>query len=659
MARRFVIKSDDSFDPSQLTIDYREELNPQQMAAVTAGGGASLVIAGAGTGKTRTLVYRLAYLVERGVPAERIVLLTFTRRASREMIERAASLLDGRCRRVEGGTFHSFCLGILKRYASRLGYPANFTVLDESDSADVINTIRTSLGFHRSEVRFPRKESLRSMFSSVVNRQIRLEDLLELEYPQYVAHTSDVSRVLRGYEQYKRDHGLMDYDDLLLRTRDLFERIDDVRRSVSGSCKHVLVDEYQDTNRVQADLVEYLSSVHGNVMVVGDDAQSIYRFRGADYRNLFDFPDRYADTTTYTLEHNYRSTQPILDLANRIIEQASRKFRKTLYTHKKGGELPGIVPAPDEQEESRFVAQMVLQLREEGIPLNEMAVLFRSGHNSFDLEVELNRRGIPFVKYGGIRLSEAAHIKDVLAHLRVIENPQDAVAWNRILLLLEGIGPKTASDLIEWIRGVEDPFAGQPVFASGRFVEALARLFAVLAPLRAESVLLSEQVEKIVSYYEPMVERLYPSDASKRTNDLDYFVGLAQSRTSRSAFINELTLDPIEFTTIEGKANTRDEPPLVLSTIHSAKGLEFHTVFVIQALDGIIPSSYSLGDAEGLDEELRLLYVAATRAETNLLVSYPQVQYRRSSGDILTSPSRFISDIPEKYLEPWELVSEK
>lgn len=660
MSRRFVLRSDQHSPSEQrLSIDYQSALNEQQYAAATASGGPVLVIAGAGTGKTRTLVYRVAYLVETGVEPDEIVLLTFTRRAAREMLTRASTLLDGRCERVSGGTFHSFCLGILRRYAGKIGYPNNFNILDASDAADVLDVLRTSKGYNSMDKRFPRKKTLQSMFSAATNRSLPLAEILELKYPQFFEFIEELTELRKAYGEYKRHHGLMDYDDLLLRTIELFDFDEHVERQVSAGCRHVLVDEYQDTNRLQAELVRRFSAVHGNVMVVGDDAQSIYRFRGADFRNIFDFPQTFLDTKILKLEKNYRSNQPILDLANHLIRKASRKYEKTLHSDLEGGERPAVVPAPDDRYESRFVSQMVLHLREQGVALNRMAVLFRSSFNSYDLEIELNRHNIPFVKYGGLKLSEAAHIKDAAAHLKVAENPMDAISWNRILQLLDGIGPKTAHDLIEWITTADgDPFYLEDRPFSPRYVEELKRLFAMLREIRGGELPLAAQVEAVVSYYEPILKRKYFEDYPKRLQDLDHFVSLAGNFEQRGEFLTSMALDPIELTALDADPTEEDEAPLILSTIHSAKGLEFHTVFIIHALDGVLPSGYALKDSDAVDEELRLLYVAVTRAEENLFISYPILQYRRFQGRYMPEPSRFIQGVPERLLEEMQLVEE-
>ena len=659
MAKRFVLKSDKQPALQSLSLDYAGALNPQQLAAVTVSGGPVLVVAGAGTGKTRTLVYRVAYLVDSGASPEQIVLLTFTRRASQEMLARASTILDGRCNRVRGGTFHAFCLNLLREHAQLIGYPTQFSILDASDDADVIDVLRTAKGLNKSSKRFPKKRTLQSIFSASVNRELPIEAILSIQYPHFLGHLEALTELQVEYESYKRTHGLMNYDDLLMQALELMETNDSVKQRISSACRHLLVDEYQDTNRLQASLVQHFAAVHNNVMVVGDDAQSIYRFRGADFRNIFNFPEQFPSSKILKLEQNYRSTQPILDLANHIIRQARHKYEKDLFSDRKEGELPGLVAAPDERFQSRFVCQVVLEMREQGIPLNRMAVLFRSSSNSYDLEVELGQRGIPYVKYGGMKLNEAAHIKDILAHLRVLENPKDAVAWMRVLQLLPGVGPKTAQDLVVWITTeAQEPFKLQNRPFSPRYIEALKALFNVLRTQFQSEKPLVHQLEALTTYYEPILKEKYFEDYPKRLQDMEHFLGLAENIPDRTAFLSSLALDPIELSAFDANAVDEDEPPLVLSTIHSAKGLEFHTVFLIHALDGILPSGYALKEEENIDEELRLLYVAVTRAEDQLFISYPVLQYRRHQGEFLSKPSRFVENIPQKLLEPWSLVEE-
>ena len=670
MARRFVLQPRSAPAASDLRIDYAAELDPQQHAAATAPGGATLVVAGAGTGKTRTLVYRVAYLVETGVPAEQVALLTFTRRAAREMIERAGTLLDGRCERVRGGTFHAFCLETLRAHAERIGFPRRFGVLDAADAADVIDLARTRLGLDSLPTRFPKKRTLLSMFSAATNRGLHLDDVLTEDYPQYAGHLDLLLDLQAAYARTKRETGVMDYDDLLALTLALLREHDDVRVSVAGRCRHVLVDEYQDVNALQADLVEQFQSVHGNLMAVGDDAQSIYGFRGADVGHILDFGKRYNGARVLKLEHNYRSTQPILDLANHVLEGAREKYDKRLFTDREGGDRPALVQAPDDDWESRFVAQVVLDKREGGVGLNRQAVLFRSGWCSYALEGELTRRGIPFVKYGGLKLAEAAHVKDIAAHLRVAENPADAVAWNRALRLVEGVGPRTAGRLLDWISSATGGAADQggaavhalrsvdEVVPSPSVAQNVGRLVEALTPLRDDTLAPTTQVEAVLAYYRPVFERVYADDWPKREADLDAVVALAARHRSRTALLESLALDPLDWSQEASDGALKDEPPLVLSTIHSAKGLEFDTVFVLHALDGVLPSQYAVRDSDGEDEERRLLYVALTRAETELYCSYPLAQYRRGTGQFLTEPSRFLSGVPEALLEPWSLVED-
>ena len=672
MARRFVLRPRPEPAAAALQIDYAEALDPQQHVAATAPGGATLIVAGAGTGKTRTLVYRVAYLVETGVQPEQIALLTFTRRAAREMLERAGALLDGRCERVRGGTFHAFCLETLRVHAEKVGFPKRFGVLDAADAADVIDLARTRLGLDSLPTRFPKKRTLLAMFSAATNRGLHLDDVLTDEYPQYAGHLDLLLDLQAAYARTKRETGVMDYDDLLALTLRLLTESDDARRAVAGRCRHVLVDEYQDVNRLQADLVERFQSAHGNLTAVGDDAQSIYGFRGADVGHILDFGKRYNGARVLKLEHNYRSTQPILDLANHVLEGAREKYDKRLFTDREGGDRPALVQAPDDDWEARFVAQVVLDKREGGVGLHRMAVLFRSGWCSYALEGELTRRGVPFVKYGGLKLAEAAHVKDVAAHLRVAENPADAVAWNRALRLVEGVGPQTAARLLDWIASATGGVAGDA--AGGAAVHALrsadevvpspgvaqnvGRLVEALTPLRDDALAPEAQVERVLAYYRPVFERVYADDWPRREADLDAVVALAARHRSRTALLESLALDPLDWSQEAAEGALKDEAPLVLSTIHSAKGLEFDTVFLLHALDGVLPSQYAVRDSDGEDEERRLLYVALTRAETELYGSYPLVGHQRGSGQFLTEPSRFLSGVPESLLEPWSLVED-
>ena len=672
MARRFVLRSDpEASRPATLQIDYAAALDPQQLAAATAPPGPTLVVAGAGTGKTRTLVYRVAYLVETGTPPEQIALLTFTRRAAAEMLARAGRLLDGRCERVRGGTFHAFCLSVLRQHAERVGLPRAFTLLDTADAADVIDLLRSQAGHDASKTRFPRKGTIQALLSASVNRGVALGDVIAATAPHVAGHAEAIADLGRAFAAYKREAGLADYDDLLALTLELFDRHPDVQALVAGSLRHVLVDEYQDVNGLQAEIVARLASVHRNLTAVGDDAQAIYGFRGSDVRHILGFADRYAGARVLRLERNYRSTQPILDLANHVL--AGVGYDKRLVAARESSDAPGepgpeppaLVRAPDDGDEARFVAQVVLDAREEGLSLGRIGVLFRSGPCSFALEAELQRRGVPFVKRGGLRLSEAAHVRDVVAHLRAAENPADVVAWTRALKLVEGVGPQAARVLLPWAAeaaatGRVDAGTLPPVRSAAATAGALA-LARLVAALRADDdagASVEAQTERLLAYYRPVLERVYPDDADARAADLDAFGALAAAAPSRRAFLEGLALDPLDLTSGPAEGAFADEAPLVLSTIHSAKGLEFDTVFVIHALDGILPSQYAVKSADETDEERRLLYVALTRAETRLYVSFPLVHYRRGTGAVLTEPSRFLSGVPEALLEPWSLVEE-
>ena len=652
--KKFVLQRETSQrDTDSYQIAYRDLLNEAQLDAVLHDRGPALVVAGAGTGKTRTLVYRVARLIEDGTPPESLLLLTFTRRAAREMLERSATILDERCISVKGGTFHCYCNQILHRYAGRLGYPSNFTLMDQADATDTIHHLRSNFIKNAGMKRFPQKQALQAIFSTAVNKQSTLYDIISGDYPQFLEHHDAIQEISDRYTRYKQDNGVMDFDDLLTHTRRLLIQETDIRDKVAASNRYVMVDEYQDTNALQAELAELFSSVHHNLMVVGDDAQSIYSFRGAVHKNILSFPSRHEHCSIIKLEENYRSVKPVLDLANSLLDKAKEKYDKKLFTRRREGDLPGLVKAPNERDQSRFVTQLLLQLREQGIPLNDIAVLFRNGRDSYDLEWELNKKNIPFQKFGGQKFAEAAHVRDVLAHLRVVVNPDDQIAWNRVLLLLDGIGPKTAGELITWLRLNKNRELVDSDIVSQGYKKQLETLSAMLACIRSMHTEPGKAVEEVVSYYIPVCKKKF-DDHPKRIKDLEAFIGLAGLFGSLDRILQELTLNPLDASAMETEQSTRDESPLVLSTIHSAKGLEWDTVFIIQCLDGIIPSGYSVDNNAALDEELRLLYVACTRARERLFITYP-VTKEGSYGDFFSNPSRFIQHVPEKVLEPWLL----
>ena len=623
--------------------DYLRDLNPAQRAAVETIYGPLLVIAGAGSGKTRTLVCRLAYLVERGIPSEKILLLTFTRRAAREMIDRACALLQRDVNKITGGTFHSLCNLMLRQYGSLIGYDPNFTLLDRGDSEDLLNLLKTSLGLSDKKKRFPKKDTLATIHSKSINQLRSVEEIVASEYPQFLEYLPEIQRLFAEYTAYKREHQLMDYDDLLLNWLKILKEFPYVRERVGERFQFIMVDEYQDTNTLQGEIIKYMAEAHRNVMVVGDDSQSIYGFRGANYRNIFEFPRLFPEAKIIKLEQNYRSTQPILDLANVIIANSKIKYTKTLFTLKKEGEKPVFLRPKDEAEASIFIADKVLELREKGLKLSQMAVLFRSAFHSYELEIELTKRGIPFVKYGGLKLLESAHVKDLISFLKIILNPRDFLAWNRVLLLMEGIGPRTAEKIVNILKEEGLAFS-YPRILSLSPSRDLKRFLDLYMNLRAYNESPSEILSQIWTYYEPIFERIYYEDYNRRVKDIEGLFSLAEKYESLDEFLSELLLEPIEITDYE-KWDT-DEAPLVLSTIHSAKGLEWHTVFIISLIEGRFPSFHSLENEEELEEERRLFYVAVTRAREKLYLISPLMVYLPGEGKVFAKPSRFIREIP-------------
>ncbi len=641
--------------PTSYRIHYEAELNAAQLEAVMHTAGPALIIAGAGTGKTRTLVYRVARLVETRVPPENILLLTFTRKAAREMLRRAAMLLDGRCQRVQGGTFHSFAYQVLRRFAELLGFAPNFTVLDQSDAADTIQLVRTEVIGKRRQ-RFPTKDTLQALFSATVNLQRPLSALVEERYPHFVSVLDDIVTVAERYRQYKRAHHLMDYDDLLVYLLHLLQHFPKVRQQLSRECQYVMVDEYQDTNFLQHQIVQALVAEHQNIVAVGDDAQSIYSFRGARVENMLEFPSIFPDCRIIKLEENYRSTQPILDFANEILRSAVELFPKNLYTRKQQGDKPAIVKTETEQQQSQFVVQQILEFAEEGIPLREMAVLFRAAYHSLDLEIELQKAHIPFQKFGGVKFAEAAHIKDVLAHLRLIFNPADAVSWHRVLLLLKGVGPRTAQRVVDAVLAGKLSIGGNNDFAGfGKTAEAIAALFAVLASISDSKLPTAERVAELLQYYRPLLWNKY-DDAQRRWNDLEMLLSIAERYPLLEGFLADVALEPIEATTAEVEPVSKEDDLLTLSTVHSAKGLEWKVVFVIWLTEGRFPPPQAQESIDRMEEERRLFYVACTRAKEHLILTYPEQMYSREYGRVLTQPSAFLQELSPEVAEHFVVV---
>ena len=637
-------------------------LNPDQRAAACHGldgsdGGPLLIIAGAGTGKTNTLAHRVACLVASGVDPRTILLLTFSRRAAAEMARRVEGIvaqLGEQWSRVAhsalpwAGTFHGIGARLLREYAERCGMDPAFTILDREDAADLMNLVRAELRLNESGERFPLKGTCLAIYSTAVNKQASLDRVLAQDYPWCASWEPQLRRLFAAYVEAKQRQGVLDYDDLLLYWAQMMDEpalAGDVRQRFS----HVLVDEYQDTNRLQATILLALKPDGRGLTAVGDDAQAIYAFRGATVRNILDYPSQFTPSArVVTLARNYRSTRPILDATNAVIGLASERFTKDLWSERESHELPRIVTVADEADQARYVADQVLERREAATALKSQAVLFRASSHSAVLELELVRRNIPYVKFGGLKFLEAAHVKDVLAFLRLLENPRDRVAGFRVLQLLPGVGPKTAARLLDTFASTDpvDAVAAMPAPHGG--ASEWEEFAAAFRQLRARSPGWPAELELVHRWYEPHLQRQH-ENADVRLADLRQLEAVAAGYPSRERFLTELTLDPPGATSDEAGAPLKDEDYLILSTIHSAKGQEWKAVYLLNAVDGCIPSDLSTGTSAELEEERRLLYVAMTRAKDHLTVVVPQrffVHQQGSGGDrhVYASRSRFIPD---------------
>jgi DNA helicase-2/ATP-dependent DNA helicase PcrA len=618
---------------------WLSELNPAQREAVAARGAPLLLVAGAGSGKTKTLACRVAHLVYEGVPPERILLLTFSRRAAQEMLRRAALATGGDgLGRVWGGTFHATACRLLRSHGTAVGVPPSFTIMDQSDGADMMNLIRAELRLDRSDRRFPRKDTLAAIYSRTVNARSRLSVVLDKWFPWCRDDFEAIGEIFKLYVERKSGQGVLDYDDLLLYWHALAGKPDSEAR-IDEMFDHILVDEYQDTNVLQAEIVRFMCRSSAEVMVVGDDAQAIYSFRSASVDNMLDFPSHHPGAAVLRLERNYRSTQAILSASNAVIAQARRRFSKELWTNRTDGPKPAVVSCGDEGDQCDAVCGRVLDARERGVELRSQAVLFRAGHHSSALEVELARRNIPFVKYGGLKFMESAHIKDVVALMRILENPADEIGWFRVLQLLDGVGPAAARKIMGalGVRARGDDSAVRrlldaPPAVPARAAGDLADLRKVVAECAREPALaVAVEVERVRRFFEPIFGRVYESSAS-RLKDVEQLEQIATRYPSRSRFLSDLTLDPPESTADLAGRPLLDEDYLVLSTIHSAKGCEWDVVFVLHASDGMIPSDMALSNDEGLEEERRLFYVAMTRAKDELYIMFPRRYYMRPNG---------------------------
>ncbi len=636
------------------TLRYEDDLNPEQLAAVMHPGGPMLVLAGAGSGKTRTVVYRVARLLEDGADPASILLLTFTNRASKEMLQRVAQLLGRDAGRVMGGTFHSVGNRLLRRFGDRLGYPPSYGILDREDSRDLMANALADVAPAAGERRLPGAAALADAYSFVINTGRSLADVLSQRFPQFVGDEEVVQAVFRRYLERKRAAQVMDYDDLLLNWLLLLRRHDDVRRHLAGRFHHVLVDEYQDTNRLQADIVDSMLGPGRHLLVVGDDAQSIYAFRGAEYANILSFPQRYPDAAVFRLETNYRSLPPILALANASIANNDRQFSKTLRPVREGGEPPVVCSAPSPEGQGAFVAQQILELADEGLALGDIAVLYRNHSHSLELEVEMARRGIPYEVRSGLRFFEQRHVKDVLAHLRFVANPRDEIAFTRLARLRPRLGQRLAArtwqhlaasrDVLAALASLEPSAAGLGG-AAAHSIRAVAALVAKLERLRERP---GEMVREVVAGgYRDYVRSQF-DNAAARLDDLEQLALFADGYEGLAAFLDEVTLMN-ELSGEDVTAEAGETEKVTLSTIHQAKGLEWRAVFVIWLAEGRFPSAR----AEDLEEERRLFYVACTRARDELFLCYPLIARDRYRVDVITETSRFVAELPEASFQRW------
>jgi DNA helicase-2/ATP-dependent DNA helicase PcrA len=636
---------------------WRDGLNEEQREAATYAGGPLLILAGAGTGKTTTLCARVAWLLAEGVPAERILLLTFTRRAAREMVDRARTLAERvapHAGAVVGGTFHSIAHRMVRLHASSLGLQPGFGVLDAGDAADLLDYVREEQGHARSARRFPRAQTMLDVYSRTVNAQRHLQEVLAESFPWCAEHRQALAEVFRAYGARKRSLGVIDLDDLLLYWRALAS--DEVLGPrIAGAFDHVLVDEYQDVNGLQVQIVRGLCRGCPGLTVVGDDFQAIYGFRAASARHILDFPEQFPGTHTITLERNYRSTAPILAVANAVSAQDRLGFPKRLWTEREGGQPPELAFPRDEGEQAVEVSERVLAAREEGMDLRAQAVLFRTGHDSDLLELELTRRGIPFVKYGGLRYLEAAHVKDFIALLRLTDNPADEVSWFRLLQLLDGVGPIRARRVLDTLRpsdGAAPELSRWAQAAAHVPADSLAHAGALIDALTASGAgagaSTGAQVERLCAAIAPLI-RLRYADGAVRVSDLDRLVALARGAEDIRHFVSELVLDPPASSADFAGPPHLDEDYLVLSTVHSAKGLEWDAVHLIGAYDGNFPADMSAATEESVAEERRLFYVALTRARRRLHVYVPFRYYHRPRGGDdahgYGQASRFLTDV--------------
>ena len=661
MARKYTLEKPTFLSSSG--IDYEKELNPQQYAAVTSPPGPALVIAGAGSGKTRTLTYRVAYLLDNGVEPSSILLLTFTNKAAREMVQRVSALVPGDLSQLWGGTFHSIGNRILRRAASLLGFTPAFSIMDRDDQEELLDATIASAGFDTREARFPKAAVLGDIFSYSHNTGVPIADVVVERHPHFLELVPQMLTILEKYEARKKAANSMDFDDLLQKSLQVLREHPELAGEYQRRFLYLLVDEYQDTNHLQAEFIDLLAARHKSVMVVGDDAQSIYSWRGADFRNILEFPTRYPGAVIHKIAINYRSVPEVLEVANAAIAPNTRQFKKDLTSARDSlGVKPAIVPLGNNYHQASFVAQRVLELREEGVPLDDIAILYRAHYHSMEVQLEFTRRGIPFQITSGLRFFEQAHIKDVGAFLKFVVNPSDEISFKRIVKLLPGIGARSADSIWEHFAkaapnsGFFDALEKCSIPAKARktFLQ-LAHTLEEIAPRRIPrppAVMIDAVIEAV--YYDYLKEK-FPNHEARR-EDLNTLGNFAKTYNDPSEFLTQLSLLSTADTET-GVQTSDDDEKITLSSIHQAKGLEYRAVFVIWLTDGMFPSKRSLDKLENIEEERRLFYVAVTRARDELYLTFPNMRLGAGYGDMWQQPSRFLQEIPEHLLEPWEIDS--
>lgn len=690
--KTYAIKRDPGSLPERIT-RFKSELNEEQFRVVTAPPKAALVVAGAGTGKTRAITYRVAYLIERGVSPQRILLATFTNRASREMLRRVESLTGSQnVHRVWGGTFHRIGNLILRRHAVSIGYDPNYSILDSEDAREFINVCIEDAAIDTKARRFPKAEIIQDIISYANNTDTPIDEIVIDKYPYFELLTQQIRRIDSIYQARKRERNVMDYDDLLLNWKRLLLEKAEIASHYAEQFQHILVDEYQDTNRLQAEIIDLLAVKHKNVMVVGDDAQSIFAWRGAEFTNIYEFPKRYPDAQVFKLETNYRSTPEILGLANVSIANNRKQFPKMLTAVKRSRDMrPALVPCADAEQQSAFIASRILELRDEGTGLEDIAVIYRSHYHSVELQLELSRRNIPYRVQSGVRFFEQAHIKDVISYLRIVVNPHDELAWKRVLRMIPGVGNATANRVFEAMqmhkagrgqgrdRETAGELAASPFITDGLVQdvpEAIPRLRSS-KPFRDFIVLLEflaskenrndpgKQIALILEHgYEQYMQENF-ENADARAEDIRGLSLYAQRYDSTETFLSELALlsterfqEPSPLVGEEVVSGGDDDELLTLTSVHQAKGLEWKAVFIIWAAEGKFPSPRSLREIDSEEEERRLWYVAMTRAKDELYITYPLLTTDFNRRAVLQKPSRFITECPPALFEIWNLEDE-